>query len=302
MARWLSLLLPLSIAGCLGPQGPELPPNVGATHTRSSRGGEREQAEPPPPAEPIEIGTPVWASFRGTGFYFHGVVVERRDLRHRVIYDDGAAEWVPASGILPDSLGPEAHVHVRPGYEGEFAEGEVTRRLGSALYVRFASGDEGWTTLPHVRFLPDDEGVPRRGDEPIATEPAEDQVGRMVLVNYHLQNLRFAGVATARRDDGRVHVVYLDGETEWVRPRLVAPEQLREGDVVHIRRRWDPPQWVRGTIQERLGDAFRVQLDDGGVAWTTLFRLREPVESSPSTPPSDSSEGAPGSEDATGSE
>ena len=72
-------------------------------------------------------------------------------------------------------------------------------------------------------------------------------------------------------------LVYLDSAAEWVEPSLVVPEGLHEGDVVHVRRRWDPPDWVRGRVRGRQGAALSVELEDGGVAWTSLFRVRTPV-------------------------
>lgn len=285
MRIWFTLAL--TFAGCMKPSGPALPPDVGATHTAGSDEEEREQA-PQPPAEPVEVGTLVWANFHDTGFYFHGVVVERRDDMHRVLYTDGANEWLPASALLPDSLGPDARIHVRDSYAAEFQTATVARRLGQALYVRLANGDERWTTLPHVRFQLGDDGVPARGEEPVAPVAGALELGADVLVNYQLEGLRFAGVVTARADDGRVHVVYLDGESQWVHGETAAPDEVAAGTVVHLRRSWEPAEWVRGRVQQRVGPALRIQLDDGGVAWTTMFRVRVPMTDShdaPATPP-----------------
>lgn len=273
---WLLSVAPLLLCACLGPRGPELPPDVGVSHA----GGARVRAEEPEaqPAEPVEVGTPVWANFHDTGFYFHGVVVERREDMHRVIYSDGASEWLPASSLLPDSLHDDAHVHVRAGMDAEFASATVLRRLGHALYVRLAGGDERWTALPHIRFQAGATGIPARGDEPIAANATPTgEVGSDVLVNYQLQGLRFAATVTARAEDGRVHVVYLDGETEWTSRPTVGADDIAEGTVVHVRRSWEPPVWVRGRVQQRLGPAIRVQLDDGGLAWTTMLRVRVPA-------------------------
>ncbi|HJL18555.1 MAG TPA: tudor domain-containing protein [Sandaracinaceae bacterium LLY-WYZ-13_1] len=307
--RGLIFTLPLLAAGCVGSSGPELPPNVGASHESPTGGGGESSAgprEPARPAEPMTVGTPVWASFRDTGFYFQGVVVERRDDgQHRVVYADGGSEWVSARSLRPDALGADARVHVRSRYDGDFSEGQVGRRLGQALYVRLANGDEGWTALPHVRFAAGDPDTPSLGDAPPASPPPDagsTAVGSTVLVNYQHQGLRFAGVVTAVREDGRKHVVYLDGETEWVDPVLVAPDDLDEGDVVHIRRRWDPPEWVRGHVRRRLGHAFQVELDDGGMAWTSLFRLRAPEDddapTEPGEPDGEDHAEAPGARDA----
>ena len=46
-----------------------------------------------------------------------------------------------------------------------------------------------------------------------------------------------------------------------------------------------PAQDLGGRIQRRVGDAFRVELDDGGVAWSTLFRARAPVATESAPPP-----------------
>lgn len=267
--------LPLALAGCGGSSGPSLPPDVGANHTAGAESARAERTEPP--AEPVEVGTAVWGDFHDTGFYFHGVVVERRDDMHRVLYDDGATEWLPAGSLLPDSLGEDALVHVRPSYDGEFQSATVGRRLGQALYVRLANGDERWTTLPHVRFQRGNEHVPERGDTPITTEGQSDELGTDVLVNYQLEGLQFAGVVTAHRADGRAHVVYLDGESQWVHDEMRTADDVGPGTVVHVRRSWEPAEWIRGTVQQRIGAALRVQLDDGGLAWTSMFRVRVPV-------------------------
>lgn len=274
---WLVAAL-LVLPSCIGGSGPQLPENVGATHSSEGAGGE--DAEPEPPAEPVPVGTMVWADYHDTGYHFHGVVVERREDSHRVIYDDGASEWLPAAALLPDRLMEDAEIDVRPTFTDPFLAARLGRRLGRALYVHQVTGDARWTAIPHVRFQRGAVGTPSRGDAAETPPPPEGMIGATVLVNYQGQGLRFAGVVTARGDDGRLHVVYLDGETEWVEPRFVAVDEVGEGDTVHIRRTWDPPQWVRGRVQARVGDALRVVLDDGGVTWTSLFRIRAPLPGS----------------------
>jgi hypothetical protein len=271
-----SLFAFVLVAGCVGRGGPVLPPNVGTDHP--AREEQRAAATPPVPAEPVEIGTPVWANFHDSGFYFHAVVVERREAMHRVLYADGASEWLPAESLLPDALREDAHVHVRPSFGEEFQEAVVSRRLGQAVYVRMAGGDERWTALPHVRFRDREQGIPARGDAPVTMTADPGQPGAAVLVDYQLQGLRFPGTITARHDDGRVHVVYLDGESEWAYAATAAPDRADVGMVVHVRRSWEPPVWVRGRIQRRMGSALAVELDDGGIAWTSTLRIRVPVE------------------------
>ncbi len=264
------------IGGCIGRQGVDLPENIGQSH-RPAEAGQTHATEDADQAEPVPVGTRVWANFRNTGFYFFGVVVEHRDERHRVIYADGSSEWLTADALLPDSLGLDGTVDVRPGFELEFAEGTVARRLGDAVYVRLGNGDERWTSLTHVRFQTRDDQTPERGDA--AAEIAADGVapGSNVLVNYREGGFLFSAIVTATGDDGRSHVVYLDGTTEWVAASLVNPDTLSVGDLVHVRRQWEPAQWVRGRVRVRHGHAFQVELDDGGLAWTALFRIRTPA-------------------------
>jgi hypothetical protein len=283
----LGLWLAIALAACKGPSGPGLPPDVGATHTTTGReAAEAEQvaSEPEAPAEPVEIGTPVWANFHGTGFYFYGAVVERRENMHRVLYADGASEWLPPEALLPDALGADAHVHVRASYTGEFQQATVVRRLGQALYVRMPTGDERWTALPHVRFQAGEDHVPARGDAPATPAIAAGEPGADTLVNYQMEGLKFAGVITALAEDGRRHVVYLDGESQWVHREMSSPDDVAAGTIVHLRRAWEPADWVRGRVEERVGHALRIQLDDGGVAWTSMFRVRVPVEAAPPAP------------------
>lgn len=284
----LALWLAIAVAACKGPGGPDLPADVGATHTTSGREEEpAEASEPEAPAEPVAIGTPVWADFHGTGFHFYGAVVERREDMHRVLYADGASEWLPAGALLPDALGPEAQVHVRASYTGEFQSATVVRRLGQALYVRLPTGDERWTTLPHVRFQAGDDHVPARGDAPATQAIVAGEPGADILVNYQMEGLKFAGVITALADDGRRHVVYLDGESQWVHPEMSSPDDVAAGTIVHLRRAWEPADWVRGRVEERVGHALRIQLDDGGVAWSSMFRVRVPVVEAPPPAPAE---------------
>lgn len=288
------LVFSLLAPGCLGPQGQELPANVGMSHV--SGGDDSRERAVEATAEPVPVGTPVWANFRDTGFFFHGVVTERREEEHRVVFADGSAEWLPASALRPDAIEEGAMVHVRPGVDREYASGQVLRRMGEALYVRMLGGDDVWTALPHVRFPRGAEGAPPPGAEPGEVPAVEaPEPGARVLVNYQGQRLHFAGVVTARDDTGRLHVVYLDGESEWVAPELVLPDDLREGDEVHVRRRWEPPDWIPGRVRRRIGHAFEVELRDGGVTWTSLFRLRAPARpaaAEPETPPEEPDDAA----------
>lgn len=278
--RSLSILaLALAAAGCGTHGGPSLPPDVGADH--ADEGGEEVADDTPDeaPPEPVAIGTPVWANYHDTGFYFHGVVVERNEAMHRVIYTDGASEWLPAESLLPDSLHEDAQVDVRLTMGGEFQTATVGRRIGDALYVRLANGDERWTALPHVRFQAGDPGIQARGDAAFTQSASQaGDVGSSVLVNYELQGLLFPATVTALGGDGRAYVVYEDGESGWAPRGTFTGDNVAEGTVVHVRRSWDPPDWVRGRVEQRHGHALRVVFDDGGVAWTSMVRVRVPTE------------------------
>jgi hypothetical protein len=259
--------------GC-GSTGPNLPNNVGANHARTNAG---EGAPTQPQAvnsEPVEPGAHVWANFRDAGFFFHGVIVERQGALHRIVYDDGETEWLQSSALRPDSLGEGAEVNVRRTFGGRFNVASVERRVGRALYLHYAGGDEAWTSLAHVRFQSTDIGAPSMSTAPHAETAGE--IGSSVLVDYRDQGLRFAATVTARRDDGFLHVVYMDGETEWVAANSVVPDDVRDGSIVHVRRAWDPPQWLQARVDQRVGDALHVTFEDGGTAWTSMFRVRVP--------------------------
>ena len=284
----LSLAASLFMLGCLGSSGPSLPPDIGATHHESAGSDDAARARRDSNVEPIPIGTELWCNHRGTGFFFRAVVVEHReDGQHRVIYADGDQEWVSPRALIGGEPAGDTRVSVRSDLGGEFVSAVTGRRLGAAVYLRYASGDEGWSALTHVRFQRGD--LVTDTDEPaLGAGSSEENVtglGQAVLVDYRLQGLRFAAVLTARREDSTVHVVYLDGQAEWVDPRAVIEDTLSEGDVVHVRRTWEPAVWVRGRITQRVGFAFRVELDDGGHAWTSLFRLRVPTEATAATEP-----------------
>ncbi|MCC6872685.1 MAG: hypothetical protein IT378_00135 [Sandaracinaceae bacterium] len=273
------------MCACSPPAGPTLPRDVGASHGGAG-GGRADRPAAAVAAEPVEVGTIVWASFRDAGFYFRGVVVERRGETHRVVYDDGESEWVEAQAILPDSLGEGAVVNVRSAYGERFSPATVERRVGRALYVHHASGGEGWTSIAHVRFAADDHGAPARGSAPV---PAPE--GAEVLAEFRRQGLRFPATLTARREDGQAHVVYVDGETEWT--TAVTPDDIGPGTTIHVLRRREPPEWALARVEERQGDALRVTLEDGAMAWTSALRVRVPAEPPAAAPPSTPPQAAP---------
>jgi hypothetical protein len=268
---------PLLVLACGGAEGPQLPGNVGSTH-RSTSGGRTPDVGAPPTRH--EAGHAVWANRRGSGFFFHGTVVEVREedgrRGHRVVYDDGGWAWLGQGALRPGQLEDGATLQVRDA-EGRFTTASALRQLGPALYLRFATGMETWAALPHVRLPEDGPSLPSAS---AASEAAEANA-ETVWVDYQLQGLLFPAVVTAARDDGAQHVVYRDGVTEWVRPPQVFDDRVGEGTTVHVRRRMAPADWVRGRVDERIGEACRVTYDNGGQAWTSLYRLRVAVEDMP---------------------
>lgn len=275
VARAYRLLLPL-LVGCGGPTGPELPSDVGFSHAeRQTEGGEAQ-----PPARPSEVGPGlrVWANLGATGIYGLGTVTETEGKRARVVYADGEGRWLDEEGLYEDRLAEGDEVNVREAIGGEYdRRATVVRRLHDAVFLRYGNGDEAWTSVAQVALW-----VHPRAEEPVHDPPAPGpgQPGSTVVVDYGHQGLGFLATITAL-EGPRAHVVYLDGVSEWVAASQLLPDRVGIGTTVHVRIRWEPADWLRGEVVERMGDAVRVRFDDGRHTWTARSRLRVPVDELP---------------------
>ncbi|HJL19973.1 MAG TPA: tudor domain-containing protein, partial [Sandaracinaceae bacterium LLY-WYZ-13_1] len=174
--------------------------------------------------DPRQTGTRAYARFRQSGFAYAAVVTGvRGDGQIDVVYADGDTETLPPESLSPDAVRPGLRVEARIRSWRQWFPGVVQRRVGHAVFVHFDDGDEEWTSIGLVR-LPADEVPTDVGTVPA---PPSDvpfpEPGSRVVANYHDEGWYYPAVVAERRDDGQVHAIYADGDSEWLSPSQVRP-------------------------------------------------------------------------------
>lgn len=233
----------------------------------------------PPAATGIQPGATGMAAYRGEGFLYAAVVTERQaDGRLTVVYADGDSETIDASGFKPDRLGVGTRVEARIRAWPRFFPGHVARRIGHALFIEFDDGDRQWTSIGLVRIAATDVG-PNATAVDVETPTARSGApGSTVVANYRGEGRWYAGVVAERRsEDGKLHVIYADGDSEWVDPGMVRPDTLRNGAQVETAvRREGNNQVLQGSVLRRVGHAVEVGRSDGTTGWSALANTRLP--------------------------
>ncbi len=247
---------------------------------------QRSAAAPPPRSAPI-----VLAQFRDRGIdNWPGIVVEADGERRHVVFLDGTEDWAEASGLLPDGLLPGASVHAH--LAGERVDVTVVQRVGYAVLVRGDSGGRAWTSLAQIsapwRFV-----APTLGQQTSAARSApagalqlqtarrngSTSAGSAVLAPFGGSDAPlYPGVVVAEHGD-ELDIVFADGTMRTISRQLVTADTIESGSAIEVSQGYD---WNRARVLERIGDALRVNFDDGSEAWTTLARvltrtLRRPV-------------------------
>jgi hypothetical protein len=195
------------------------------------------------------------------------------DGRIRVVYADGDTEAVSEESLYPDSIAPGMRVEARIRTWRQWFPGEVQRRVGHAVFVRFDDGDEQWTSIGLVRVPIGD--VSR--DAPVApvappTVPVP-QPGSRVVANYRGEGWFYPAVVAETRDDGQVHVIYADGDSEWRPTSDVRADPVATGADVQARPARQA-QVHEGEVVRRVGHAVELQLEDGAKQWVALSNVR----------------------------
>ena len=228
---------------------------------------------PPPGFDPRSTGTRALARFQGGAHAYAavttGVSAEGRPM---VVYADGDVETLAPDALAPDSLGPGTAVEARIRQWPRFFPGRVERRIGHAVFVRFDDGDERWTSIGLVRVPT----TAAAGGTEVSTPPSTvpiPQVGAPVIANYQQRGWYYAGVIVENRADGQVHVIYADGDSEWLPRDQVREDELRRGARVSARP-LRSSQTVEAEVSRRVGHAVELQLDDGSKRWVALANVR----------------------------
>lgn len=98
-----------------------------------------------------QVGDEVMAPWMDDGFLYPAVLVELDGARAHVAYLDGDEADVPAKALQQGALGPGLAVNVNWKGRRTYYEGVVRTRVHQALFVDYADGDRGWTTVAQCR-------------------------------------------------------------------------------------------------------------------------------------------------------
>jgi hypothetical protein len=256
----------------------ESPPPV-ATTTTAPPVVPTGTAPPPPPVappafDPQATGTRVLARYQNGGDAYIAVVTQQAGGGNvNVVYADGDAEALPASALSPDSIAEGSRVQARIRSWPNFHPGTLQRRIGHAVFVRFDDGDEQWTSIGLVRTAANE--IPANAREaplPPSTVPM-GQVGAQVVANYQRAGWFYAGVVVETRADGMLHVIYADGDREWLAAADVRADSIQPGARVQAQVP-RTTQTFEATVRRRVAHAVELQLDDGQKQWLALPNVR----------------------------
>lgn len=232
---------------------------------------------PVEPVSPIGPGSAGMVEYRDTGQLYAAVVTEALPGGEvRVVFADGDTRTVSASSVKPDVLAVGMRVGARLRSWPRFVSGRVLRRIGHAVFVEFDDGDRQWTSIGLVRIPADavrSDAVPASVATPTAL-PGEP--GSTVTANYRGDGRWYAGVVVERRsEDGKLHVIYSDGDNEWLDSSGVRRDTLVTGERADARvRRGGTFVVLTGEIQRRVRHAVEIRFDDGTSAWAALATVR----------------------------
>ena len=92
------------------------------------------------------IGESVFAWWAANEVYFVGTVVEEREGKTLVVFEDGEQAWVNTRDQikrLDVVVGSEVMARWT---DGRYYPGRVSRIVGRALFIDYDDGDKGWTS------------------------------------------------------------------------------------------------------------------------------------------------------------
>jgi hypothetical protein len=99
----------------------------------------------------FHVGDEVLAMWQNDGFVDPAVVVAVDGPNAHVAYLDGSEATLPFGALRHGTLGPGLALQANWRGGGSYYEGTITQRIGMAVYVVYADGDRGWSTLGQCR-------------------------------------------------------------------------------------------------------------------------------------------------------
>lgn len=99
----------------------------------------------------FRIGDEVLATWQDDGFLYPAIVVAVDAATAHVAYLDGSEATLPLTALRHGTLGPGLRLQANWRGGGSYFEGTITQRIGLAVYIAYADGDRGWSTLGQCR-------------------------------------------------------------------------------------------------------------------------------------------------------
>ena len=99
----------------------------------------------------FQIGDEIMAPWTNDGFLYPAILVAIDGEKGHVAYLDGDEADVWLAALRHGALGPGMQVNVNWKGQRRYYEGVVRKRVQQALFVDYADGDRGWTTVAQCR-------------------------------------------------------------------------------------------------------------------------------------------------------
>jgi hypothetical protein len=211
-----------------------------------------------------KIGDRVWGRKGTDGAWCAGVVRHIDGQRSYVIFDDGEDALLDECHLQAFELKVDDGILARQPMETDFRPAKVLAWDDDKIQVRFAGGEENWTSYGMIR---------RPANTAIAVMASESVLapGDRVFACWH-DLLWYPGIVLNVSGD-QYHIVFDNGSQTMTPADRVRAMEFEVGDRVFARFKGGP-EYFPGEITSRTGEMVHIQYDDGDEETTSIRMVR----------------------------
>jgi DNA repair protein Crb2 Tudor domain len=202
-------------------------------------------------------------------FWYPAVVLAVNGDQYQVLFDHGNQAVVTSDRIRPLALDNGDRVFCRRQDGSEFLPGEITRRQGEVIHVRYDDGEEENTSLRLVRLERDDWFPP--------SDPGKIHKGDRLLGCWF--DLHWYPGVVLSIDGKRLHFLFDDGDQALMTPDKMRPLDIKVGDRVWARFKGGQA-YFPGEVTTKQGEVIHINYDDGDEETTSIRLIRIQTDSS----------------------
>jgi hypothetical protein len=197
-------------------------------------------------------------------FWYTGTVRHIDGERCYVIFDDSDDALLDEAQLKPLDLHSGDAVFARMPMDMEFTPATVMAWEEDKVQVRWASGEENWTSFGMIRLQP-------QTVIPDVVHEAGNVTGDRVFACWH--DLFWYPAVVVAVNGEQHHVLFDHGNQAMLTLDRIKPLTLAIGDRVFCRRQGGP-EFLPGEVTERHGEVVKVRYDDAEEETTSIRLVR----------------------------